>query len=154
MQEFFLKISLKKDNVGQMILGFLFILYLVMGFKTPESVADKIDTIGGKMILFILAVYMFLNFHPVLAVLGLLVIFDLMRRSSAATGLDSLKKYEPTEEKKMSQFSAFNQFPYTLEQEIVKKMAPAVNSGSSLSQSSFKPKLNDLHGATPLNASN
>jgi len=154
MQEFFLKISLKKDNVGQMILGILFILYLVMGFKTPESIANKIDTVGGKMILFILAIYMFLNFHPILAVLGLLVIFDLMRRSSATTGLDSLKKYEPTEEKKMSQFSAFNQFPYTLEQEMVKKMAPAVNSGSSLSQSLFKPKLNDLHGATPLNASN
>jgi hypothetical protein len=154
MQEFFLKISLKKDNVGQMILGFLFILYLVMGFKTPDTIADKIDTMGGKMVLFILAIYMFLNFHPVLAVLGLLVIFDLMRSSASATGLDALKKYEPTEEKKMSQFSAFNQFPYTLEQEIVKKMAPQVNSGSVLSQSSFKPKLNDLHGATPLNSSN
>jgi len=154
MQEFFLKISLKKDNVGQMILGFLFILYLVMGVKTPDAIADKIDTIGGKMVLFILSIYMFLNFHPVLAVLGLLVIFDLLRRSASVTGIDALKKYEPTEEKKMSQFSAFNQFPYTLEQEIVKKMAPAVNSGSVLSQSSFKPKLNDLHGATPLNSSN
>jgi len=154
MQEFFVKVSLKKDNVGQMILGMLFILYLVIGFETPEKIADILDTVGGKMVLFILAVYMFLNFHPVLAVLGLLVIFDLMRRSAESTGMDSLKKYEPTEEKKMSQFSAFNQFPYTLEQEIVKKMAPAVNSGVSLSQSSFKPKLNDLHGATPLTSSN
>lgn len=154
MQDFFVKISLKKEYVGQMILGIFFILYLVMGFKTPEPIANKIDTIGGKMVLFILSIYMFLNLHPVLAVLGLLVFFNLMRTSSEATGIDALKKYEPTEEKRMSQFSAFNQFPYTLEQEIVKKMAPSVNSGSSISQSSFKPKLNDLHGATSLNASN
>ena len=70
------------------------------------------------------------------------------------TGLDALQKYAPTEEKKASQFSAFNQFPYTLEQEVVAKMAPVMQSGSSITQASFKPILDDSHDASPINVSN
>lgn len=74
-----------------------------------------------------------------------------MRRSSISTGLDALQKYAPTENKKMSEFTAFNQFPYTLEQEVVKKMAPMVRSGSNLTQASYKPLLENLHDAVALN---
>ena len=54
----------------------------------------------------------------------------------------------------MNQFTAFNQFPYTLEQEVVKKMAPIVQSGSVLKKASYKPMLEDLYGASPVNSSN
>lgn len=92
-----------------------------------------------------------MNGHPILAVLGLFVAFDLMRRSSSATGIDALKRFLPTEEKKASQFTAFNQYPYTLEQEVVKKMAPIVQSGSSLSKASYMPILENLHDASTIN---
>jgi hypothetical protein len=91
--------------------------------------------------------------NPILAVLAALVAFDLMRRSNDSTGLGALSAYAPSEKKKMSQFSAFNQFPYTLEQEVVAKMAPIVRSGSSLSPPSYKPLLDNLHDASHLNAS-
>jgi len=91
--------------------------------------------------------------NPILAVLAVLVAFDLMRRSNNATGLGALSAYAPSEKKKMTQFSAFNQFPYTLEQEVVAKMSPIVRSGSSLSRPSYKPLLNNLHDALPLNSS-
>jgi hypothetical protein len=89
--------------------------------------------------------------NPILAILALFVAFDLMRRSSVSTGIDALKRYAPTEEKKSSQFSAFNQFPYTLEQEVVKKMAPIVQSGSSMTKASYKPLLDNLYDASPIN---
>jgi hypothetical protein len=54
----------------------------------------------------------------------------------------------------MSQFTAFNQFPYTLEQEVVAKMAPIVRSGSSLTPPSYKPLLENLYDASPVNSSN
>lgn len=150
MKEFFLKISLQKENIGELILGVLFVLYLVMGYKTPEPVANIVDTVAGKLLLFIMVIYMFMNTHPVLAVLALFVVFDLMRRSSLTTGIDALDKYAPTEEKKMSQFTAFNQFPYTLEQEVVSKMAPIVQTGSVLNPPSYKPMLENLYDASPL----
>ena len=95
-----------------------------------------------------------MNTHPVLAVLALFVGFDLIRRSSLTTGIDALQKYAPSEVKKTSQFTAFNQFPYTLEQEVVKKMAPIVQSGSSLSKPSYKPLLDNLHDASSLTNTN
>jgi hypothetical protein len=144
----------KKEHTGELILVIVFIIYLIMGYKTPEPVATMIDSLVGKIVIFIIVIYLFMNCNPILAVLSLFVAFDLIRRSSAATGLDALQKYAPSEEKKESQFTAFNQFPYTLEQEVVKKMAPIVQSGSSLKAAPYKPLLNDIHDATPLNSSN
>ena len=92
-----------------------------------------------------------MNTNPILAVLSLFVAFDLIRRSSLATGIDALQRFSPTEEKKASQFTAFNQFPYTLEQEVVKKMAPIVQTGSSLNKPSYKPLLDNLYDASPIN---
>jgi hypothetical protein len=141
----------KKENMSQLSLAILFIIYLIMGYETPEPLANVIDTLVGKIVIFIMVIFMFMHANPILAVLSLFVAFDLIRRSSAVTGIDALKKYLPTEEKKSSQFTAFNQYPYTLEQEVVKKMAPIVQSGSSLTKASYKPLLENLHDASSIN---
>ena len=140
-----------KEHRGELILAVLLVLYLVMGFKTPDSVANVVDTLIGKVVILMIVVYLFAFFHPILAVLALFVAFDLIRRSSQSTGISALQKYAPTEEKKASQFSAYNQFPYTLEQEVVKKMAPIVQSGSSMTKASYKPLLDNLYDASPIN---
>ena len=145
---------LKKEHMGELVLVVLFIIYLIMGLKTPEPVAGMVDTLVGKIVIFITIIYLFMHANPILAVLALLVGFDLIRRSSMATGIDALQRFAPSEEKKSSQFTAFNQFPYTLEQEVVSKMAPIMKSGSSLSQASYKPLLDNLYDASPLNGSN
>jgi len=145
---------LKKEHMGELVLVVLFIIYLIMGLKTPEPVAGIVDTLVGKIVIFIVIIYLFMHANPILAVLALLVGFDLIRRSSMTTGIDALQKFAPSEEKKTSQFTAFNQFPYTLEQEVVAKMAPVMKSGSSLSQASYKPLLDNLYDASPLNGSN
>ena len=140
----------KKENMSQLLLTILFIIYLIMGYKTPEPVANVVDSLVGKVVIFITVITLFMHANHILAVLSLFVAFDLIRRSSAATGIDALKKYLPTEEKKSSQFTAFNQYPYTLEQEVVKKMAPIVQSGSSLTKPSYKPLLENLHDASAI----
>jgi hypothetical protein len=140
--------------MGELILVILFVIYLILGLKTPEPIASLVDSLVGKIVIFIIVIYLFMHCNAILAVLALFVAFDLMRRSSLSTGLGALQKYAPTEEKKMSQFTAFNQFPYTLEQEVVKKMAPIVRSGTSLTPPSYKPLLENLYDASPLNGSN
>jgi hypothetical protein len=140
----------QKDHMGELTLAILFIIYLIMGYKTPEPVASAVDTIVGKIVIILIVIYMFMYNNPILAVLTLFVAFDLMRRSSVTTGIDALQRYAPTEAKKASQFSAFNQYPYTLEQEVVKKMAPMVQSGSSLTKATYKPLLENLYDASPI----
>ena len=144
----------KKEHMGELVLVILMIVYLILGFKTPEPFASIIDSLVGKVVIFIVIIYLFMHSNPILAVLSLFVAFDLLRRSSVTTGLDALQRYAPSEQKKTSQFTAFNQFPYTLEQEVVAKMAPIMKSGSSITQASYKPLLDNLYDAAPLNGIN
>lgn len=144
----------KKEHMGEFILIVLMIIYLVFGFRTPDLIANMIDNVIGKVVVILFVIYLFMHANPILAVVAALVAFDLIRRSSETTGLGALSEYAPSEKKKMSQFSAFNQFPYTLEQEVVAKMAPIVHSGSSLTSASYKPLLNELHDAASLTSSN
>jgi hypothetical protein len=139
----------KKQSMGQLLLAILFVIYLIMGYSTPEPVAGLIDSLPGKIVVIIAALSLFVSVNPILGILGLLVAYDLIRRSSVATGTDGLKRYLPTEEKKTSQFTAFNQFPYTLEQEVVKKMAPLNRSNEFLGGSapSYKPILENTRDA-------
>jgi hypothetical protein len=140
----------KKEHMSELVLVIFFIIYLILGLKTPEPIANLIDTLVGKITILIIVLYLFMNANPILAVLSLFVAFDLIRRSSLATGIDALKKYAPSEEKKMTQFTAYNQFPYTLEQEVVAKMAPISKAGLSLTQASYKPLLDNLYDAASI----
>ena len=144
----------KKENMGELALAILLIVYLVLGFRTPDAIAGMVDTLVGKIVMFVIVIFLFLHANPLLAVLALFVAFDLMRRSSVATGIDALQKFAPSEEKRTSQFTAYNQFPYTLEQEVVAKMAPMVSAGSSLTQASYKPMLENLYDASPVTKMN
>ena len=81
---------LKNAKMGETLLTLLFIIYLLMGYKTPEPVANLVDTMVGKAVVFVVVVSLFVYTNPILAVLGLFVAFDLIRRSSAATGIDAL----------------------------------------------------------------
>jgi hypothetical protein len=140
----------EKKHLKDMMLVLVFSIYLVMGYPTPEPVAAVVDTLVGKLVIMFVVVSLFVYANPVVAVLSLLVAFDLMRRSSLSTGIDALARYAPTESKKTSQFTAFNQFPYTLEQEVVKKMAPILQGGYSINKATYKPTLEQQHNASPI----
>ena len=141
---------LKKEHMGEFVLVILIVIYVILGFHIPDKFAVMIDSLVGKVVILLIVLYLFLHANPILAVLAAYAAFDLMRRSSNNSSLDSLQAYAPSEQKKMSQFTAYNQFPYTLEQEVVAKMAPLVHSGVSINQASYKPTLDNLHDATAL----
>jgi len=145
----------KKDEVGQLILCILFIIYLIMGYKTPEPVASMIDSMLGKIIILLIIILLFIHANPILAVLSLFVAFVLLRNSSMVTGNDAIRKFLPSEAKKGCEMSAYNftpqnQFSYTLEQEVVKKMAP-ISVGGTVTDAPYKPLLENLHDAANLN---
>jgi hypothetical protein len=144
---------LKKEHRNQLILTIVLIVYLILGLKTPQPIAFLLDNIVGKIVIVGIVIYMFLYMNPILAVISLITAFDLIRRSGSSMYNNLIQTYIPSEESKMNQFTAFNQFPYTLEQEVVKKMAPIVQSGSILNKASYKPLLDNLYDASPVNAS-
>ena len=122
--------------------------------KTPAPVASLVDTLVGKLVIIVIVIYFFIKMNQLLAVLALFVGFQLIYNSSIVTGTDALKKYVPSEKKKTEQFTAFNQFPYTLEQEVVARMAPIIKPGTSISKASYKPVLENLYDASPIHSAN
>jgi hypothetical protein len=143
----------KKEHRGELFLTVILIIYLILGAQTPEPVAFLINNVFGKIVIFMIVIYMFLRMNPILAVIFLFAAFELIRRTSSVMYNNMVQTYVPSECNKSNQFTAFNQFPYTLEQEVVKKMAPIVQSGSVLNKASFKPLLDNLHDASPINES-
>jgi hypothetical protein len=138
---------LEKRNMSQLMLVILFIIYLVMDFKMPDLVANIIDSQGGKIVVALVALLLFGYSNPILGVLGIMVAYHLIKSSSEKTGMAALEKYYPTEEKKWSPFTAIHQFPYTLEQEVVKQMA-SQKFNANYVKAPYRPMLDDTHDAS------
>jgi hypothetical protein len=140
---------LEKKNLNQLILVILFIIYLIFKIRMPLPVANVIDNMYSKIIIVILALVLLMHSNPILGILGILVAYELIKRSTMQSGNSILQQYYPNEEKKWSPFSSTNQFPYTLEQEVVKHIAPTVNMING--KASFSPVLDNLYDAAPIN---
>lgn len=138
-----------KKHFPELVLATLFSLYLVMGYQIPEGIAVLIDTFIGKTIVALIALMLFAYANPVLGVLGLLVAYHLIKGASVKTGMAGLEEYYPTEAKKWTPFTPTHQFPYTLEQEVVKKMTTQ-KFNTDYVKAPFSPTLDDTHDAAPL----
>lgn len=140
-----------KKHMPELVLSVLFVLYLVMGLKVPDGVATIIDSTIGKIVVILIALMLFAYSNPVLGVLALLVAYQLIKSASVKTGMAGLEEYYPTEAKKWSPFTPIHQFPYTLEQEVVKNMTTQ-KFNTEYVKAPFRPTLDDTHDASPLSA--
>ena len=140
-----------KKNMPQLVLSVLFVIYLVMGYKMPDGVAGLIDSTVGKIVVGLVALMLFAYSNPILGVLALLVAYQMIMGSSIKTGMAALEEYYPTEQKKWSPFTPAHQFPYTLEQEVVKNMITQ-KFNTEYVKAPFRPTLVDTHDASPISA--
>ena len=144
-----LKDLFTKKHMPELVLASLFILYLVMGYQMPKEAATIVDSTIGKIAVVIVTLMLFAYSNPILGILALLVAYQLIKSSSIKTGMAGLEKYYPTETKKWTPFTPTNQFAYTLEQEVVKKMANQ-KFNTEYVKAPFRPILDDTHDAEPL----
>ncbi len=140
-----------KKNMPQLVLSVLFVIYLVMGYKMPDGVAGAVDSTAGKIVVGLVALMLFAYSNPILGVLALLVAYQMIRSASVKTGMAGLEEYYPTEQKKWSPFTPAHQFPYTLEQEVVKNMTTQ-KFNTEYVKAPFRPTLVDTHDASPISA--
>lgn len=146
--EYFKELFTKK-HMPELILAVLFSAYLVMGYQIPESMAILIDSTVGKIVVILIALMLFAYSNPVLGVLGVLVAYQMLKGASVRTGMAGLEEYYPTEAKKWTPFSPAHQFPYTLEQEVVKNMTTQ-KFNTEYVKAPFRPTLDDTHDAEPI----
>ena len=136
--------SVMKSN-HHLVLTILLCVFIVFDIQVPNALADMIDNPIGKVAVAALALCL-LSMNTLLGVIGLVAAYVLIQRSADTTGTQAEKDYLPSEAKKSNVLSAMNQFPMTVEEEVIAKMLPMANQ-VDLSESEFKPVLGDTHNA-------
>lgn len=127
----------------------LLVVFIVFDIHLPTFANDFINTYFGKFVLLVISLSLF-AIGPFVGILGVIAILIAMFRTGFS--LDSLnmnvKKFIPSENKRSTFFknTMNNQFPKTLEEEMVKHMVPYVrNDNNSVS---FSPSSNSIHDAS------
>lgn len=132
-----------KLNLENVVLVLL-VVFVVGNFSVPADVSEFVNTLPGSSAL-LLAVVALLYYKPVVGVIALIAAFELLRRSG---GFKTDNDFIPSEEKKSEDFDAMNDFPLTLEEEVVANMVPM--SSENLQAPSYQPLLEDLHDSSQL----
>jgi len=128
-----------------LVLTILLCVFIVFDIQVPGALANMIDNPIGKISVAALSLCL-LSMNTLLGVIGLVAAYVLIQRSANTTGTQAEKDYLPSEAKKKAVLSAMNQFPVTVEEEVIAKMLP-MNNQVDLSESEFKPVLGDTHNA-------
>lgn len=135
-----------KERIGENILIALLVIFLVIGKPIPQPLNQYIDTNFGIVTVIIVAISLF-AYSPVLGVVGLLVAYQIIRK----TGTFAVGMYMPSEEKKWkSSEKDYNRTNDTLEQEVIRTMAPTIEPSLMAHTGDFVPTLDNTHAAAVL----
>lgn len=143
-----IKDTLNPKKRRDMLLLIVLVVYIVAKIDTPMPLAKLVDNVYGNAAVSILALVFFMKTKSVAGVLVIVAAYELIKRSSVKAGSHALRNYVPCEHKKLSDFKKYNEFPVTLEEEIIAKMAPLVKHAPA-ANAEYKPVLSDSHEAAP-----
>jgi len=136
--------TIKKEKLEHIAILFM-IVFIVADMKVPAPLAILFDSMIGRLLLSVGAISL-LYVHTLVGVFALIFVYILIHRSYKQSDVYNLKKFVPSQAKKDRYLSAINQFPTTLEEEIVNSQVPLVKNGP-LTSGNYKPISNDLHNA-------
>lgn len=150
--------TIKSFSALELILIVVFVLYIILPVSTPLIVAPYVNSPLGILSIFVVTVFLFLYTNPILAILYILVGYELIRRSSEATMYNSsiLNKYPLTINPNVKEIVplfkkevTIEQESNTLEEEVVSKMAPIGRSEpKAFLSSSYSPISTKVNGAS------
>jgi len=136
-----LKSLFKQQNSTDMMIVVILLIYVLVDVKTPDSLAEIVDNIFGQIVIILGAMTLFTKCHPLVGVLALFAAYQLIMRSSKATGTYAVEHVMPSEENKYEEMIEQNIIPKkTLEEEVVKNMVPLTRDLPSGEQS-YQPVL-------------
>jgi hypothetical protein len=139
--------TLKKEPTEYTVIALL-VIFILFNIQVPQILAELIDNVAGRVIVIMIALALFFM-HPILGAVALIAAYELIRRSEKKTGTYQMRHFIPSQAHKDRHLSAMNQFPVTLEEEMVHKMVPIVREGPNVPPS-YKPVLSELHSAAML----
>lgn len=144
--------SIEKD-MHHYILAILLAIFIVSDMSVPKSIEELSHTLLGKVLIIIGALSL-LFAHPLLGALGIVAAYRLISSGVAFSQLTGSlpigqgSQFKVPVPSRYSNLSSTNQFPLTVEEEVIRKMLPVAP--GRLPQPSYKPMLDKLHDAARL----
>ena len=132
------------SNPTYLVLSLLMVVFIVMEVAPPSNICMLVDTIVGKAVVIMVALGLF-SLDTLMGIVGIVAAYVFIMRCSKK---EEVRTFSPSEMKKSKHLSAMNQFPMTVEEEVIDKMLPRTN--PDLQSPDYKPTLNNLHNATKL----
>ena len=145
-----LKALTKPKTLIEIISAILFFVFLVYPIAIPDYIANIVESSLGMTLILSFVLLLFIYSNVMLAVLFLLVSYQLICRSSKTTGRSAYVQYTPTQEKRDRYMKDMNEpITVTLEEDVVSKMAPVdvSTTENTYIESTFKPVSSDVHNA-------
>lgn len=150
------------ENKGQLFIAIFLLGYILTDVPTSPQVAEGLKGIFGHMIILLLSVYLIVRAEPIVAVLGLMALYELIKRgqrlpekvneilknNKQKTNKQDISHLGVNETKKLKQLNTLNQFsgipsvPVSLEENMIKKRLPLVNKEIAC-DGNYKPVLDD-----------
>jgi hypothetical protein len=135
---------LKSVSPLEIILFIVFVVYILFPINTPHFLIPIVNSSFGLAILFISTVYLLFYTTPILAVLAVLVAYEIVRRSNkpaTKTYTHSPEYRPPSQENKDDKLVEMNPIKVeSLEEEVIHTMAPIGKSDpSTYIETSYKP---------------
>lgn len=147
----YLQEIVKEKNHHQVALAILFVIYILFNIQMPNMIAEGVSSMVGTALVVVVALALLANSNPIVGILGVVVAYLLVERSNQQmknrSSVSTMAKREM--EKMDSFFKVENQFPKTLEEEIVEKRTNH-KSSVDLMPPSYKPLLSEFPGSTLL----
>jgi hypothetical protein len=156
---------LKHITTVEILVGVIFVLYIVLPVSTPASLIPIVQSPFSLLVIFLVILYLFLYANPILAVLYVGVAYLLLRRSSSLPSLAASSPITsrlrssnkpptvPTipiaQDSRAPRAAAPATISRTLEEDVVASMAP-VGQSSMLVQTTFRPVASNVEGASPV----
>ena len=146
-----MKMKLPFGKVEMIVLALYVAFLITYKMKIPSQFANIVDTVYGNVLVILVFGVLYMNFSPMVGVVGLLVAYELIRRSSISVVVKEVVRETQSEEQKITNMKEMNKDqqvnnPPTLEEETVGKIKDfALTKGDN---STVEPLLHDLHNAT------
>lgn len=146
------QLSNKNFKTLDIVLLVVFLIFLITYDVTlPSSISNVIDSVYGNILVLVVFIIIFMNTNNFVGVIGFLVAYELIRRSTSTSKIPTSVPELPSEEEKIVKMVNYNadqqvKNPETLEEEAVENVEEYAI-GEKI-DTDVKPVLHKLHNAT------
>jgi len=151
-----LKSLFETKNIDQLILTILFLVFILFHIPIPQTISIFLSSTWGVVLVVLITIILIMRSNPILGVLSIFVAYTLISRAmqiynvNYQGGLKNLTQYAPKQKTYPSPFTPTNQFPMTLEAELVQKIAPICPENAILQKATYHPFVENIYNSASI----